>query len=304
MRWLKLRSYLRWGIVLPLFGAMAVGAGATIASVEFNKHTSTDAFCTSCHSMSSMTADSHYKESAHVANSAGVHPNCGSCHIPTTNWFIETYTHVRSGIRDVIAEMTTDFGDLKGWEARRREMAAEVRNDMRAQGNATCVGCHTTTIKPASQTGQAVHASLPEGVACVSCHRNLIHARPGSLSAADETNMIKRAADDWVHSRHLSNIHAQKNVSCNGCHGDDLIPDANATTANAQCANCHGGMQDVAQNFKGPPYLNPHASHLGNIPCSSCHKVHQESKAYCLNCHTNFNMPIPGGADATLIAKP
>jgi fumarate reductase flavoprotein subunit len=52
----------------------------------------------------------------------------------------------------------------------------------------------------------------------------------------------------------------------------------------------------VAQTHKGPPWLNPHASHLGNIPCSSCHMGHQESKAYCLNCHKNFDMPIPGGA--------
>jgi len=41
--------------------------------------------------------------------------------------------------------------------------------------------------------------------------------------------------------------------------------------------------------------LNAHGSHLGpEIACTSCHQGHQESKAYCLNCHTNFAMPMPG----------
>jgi fumarate reductase flavoprotein subunit len=116
--------------------------------------------------------------------------------------------------------------------------------------------------------------------------------------------MIKRAMDDFVHSRHLSNIHAQKGLTCSSCHGNDLIPDANASGPNAQCGTCHGSMEQVAQNYKGPAYSNPHASHLGNIPCSSCHVVHNESKAYCLNCHTNFNMPIPGGIATVQAPKP
>ena len=295
---MKWRSFFHWRVIVPLFIAALIGAGATIASVEFNKHTSTDAFCTGCHSMSDMTSDPHYLQSAHVSNSAGVRPSCGSCHIPTTNWFVETYTHISSGIRDVVAEMTTNFDDKPAWEARRRELAKGVHDHMRSQGNSTCTTCHApASIKPASQTGQAVHASLPQDMACVSCHSNLVHSRPGALAAADEISAIKRATEDTVHSPHLANIHLQKNVSCSTCHGNDLIPDANATAINAQCATCHGGMEKVALNHKGPSYLNPHAAHLGNIPCSSCHIAHQELKAYCLNCHTNFDMPIPGGSE-------
>ena len=296
---LSFRS-ISWRFVFIVLASALVGAGATIASVEFNRHTSTDEFCTSCHSMASLPADSHYQQSAHVSNSAGVRPSCGDCHIPTTNWFVETYTHVRSGIRDAVAEMTTNFDDQKGWEARRRELAKEVHDTMRAQGNVTCKSCHApASIKPASQTGQVIHASLPEGtMACVDCHRNLVHSRPGSLSAGDELNAIKRATNDFVHSPHLANIHALKNLSCSSCHGSDVIPDASATAINAQCGACHGNLEKVAMTFKGPSYLNPHASHLGNIPCTSCHLAHQQSKAYCLNCHTNFDMPIPGGGTA------
>ena len=141
-----------------------------------------------------------------------------------------------------------------------------------------------------------IHASLPKDMACVGCHRNLVHSRPGSQTAADEIAAIKRAMNDSVHSSHLANHHLQKGLTCSSCHGNDLIPDANATSINAQCATCHGGMEKVAASHKGPSYLNPHASHLGNIACGSCHFAHQELKAYCLNCHTNFDMPMRGRA--------
>ena len=90
-----------WGFLLILLVAALVGAAGTIAAVEFNKHTSTDAFCTSCHSHGSPTdahasppTDPHYLQSAHVSNSAGVRPSCGQCHIPMNNFFVETYTHI------------------------------------------------------------------------------------------------------------------------------------------------------------------------------------------------------------------
>jgi fumarate reductase flavoprotein subunit len=123
-------------------------------------------------------------------------------------------------------------------------------------------------------------------------------------SADNESSRISAAADDWAQSPHLAHIHALQKFSCSTCHGSDLIPDANATAINTQCVTCHGDLQKVAPAFKGPSYLNPHASHLGNIPCTSCHFGHQESKAYCLNCHTNFNVPIPGGVATVNPAKP
>jgi nitrate/TMAO reductase-like tetraheme cytochrome c subunit len=295
-----------WGFILILLVAALVGAGATVASVEFNRHTSSDKFCTGCHSMASLPNDEHYNQSAHVSNSAGVRPSCGQCHIPTNNFFAESYTHMSSGIHDLIAEWTTDFDDHKAWEQRRRELAKNVHDKMRAQRNVTCTGCHApASIKPASQTGQVIHASLPENqMACVDCHRNLVHSRPGSLAVVDEMKAIKRATEDFVHAPHLANIHARKGMTCATCHGTDVVPDANATAVNEQCATCHGDMEKVAARHKGSSWLNPHASHLGNIPCSSCHMAHAESKPYCLNCHSNFNMPIPGGRQASATTKP
>jgi fumarate reductase flavoprotein subunit len=125
-----------------------------------------------------------------------------------------------------------------------------------------------------------------------------------SQSPDNASSRISAAANDWAQSPHLANIHARQKFSCSTCHGDDLIPDANATSINTQCVACHGDMKQVASLYKGPSYFNPHASHLGDIACTACHFGHQESKAYCLNCHTNFNMPIPGGVATIPPSKP
>ena len=166
------------GLLLAGLTGVVLGAGAIIASISFNHYTSTTEFCTSCHSMAFMSADPHLQKSAHWSNSKGVRPSCGDCHIPTTNWFIETYTHVSSGIRDVIAELTHSYGDAKLWEARRRELAPEVVVKMRAQNSVTCRGCHdANAIKPASENGRVSHALLRQGgVTCVDCHTNIVHA--------------------------------------------------------------------------------------------------------------------------------
>jgi cytochrome c-type protein NapC len=168
----------RWLNVVALFvvGGVA-GAAATIASVEINRHTSTEAFCTSCHTMASLASDSHFLVSAHRSNVKGVRPSCSDCHIPKTNWFAETYIHVSSGVRDVWAELTNNFNDPKIWDARRVALAHEVRDLMRRQDSITCRGCHAAAdIRPGSERGQAAHALLRERrMTCIDCHFNLVH---------------------------------------------------------------------------------------------------------------------------------
>ena len=166
-----------WGGVLVVVG-MVVGAGLLLASVEINRLTSTEEFCGSCHSMTHVVADRHYQQSVHHANAQGVRVGCGDCHIPTTNWFTETYVHVSSGIRDVIAETTNDYADPAKWEARRVELAHEVREEMRRSDSVTCRQCHNVqAVAPESERGRAAHVLAREGrMTCIDCHFNLVHA--------------------------------------------------------------------------------------------------------------------------------
>jgi nitrate/TMAO reductase-like tetraheme cytochrome c subunit len=179
----------RWiFIIIAAFVAGGiVGAAAIIVSLEVNRYTSTESFCTSCHTMASIAADPHYVGSRHISNSAAVRPSCGDCHIPKNNWLVETYVHVRSGLRDVIAELTNNFDDPKIWEARRIALAKEVHETMRAEDNVTCKSCHAfESIAPASPDGRASHAMLRDNkMACVDCHVNLVHGPAASQSATE-----------------------------------------------------------------------------------------------------------------------
>ncbi len=126
-RWLAIFALLVVGAVL--------GAGAIVASTVVNQLTSTEAFCTSCHSMANVAADPHYLQSAHRNNAAGVLANCADCHVRSDNWFVETYSHVVDGIRDGIAEYTSNFDDPAAWAARLPALAQQRarRNAARRQ---------------------------------------------------------------------------------------------------------------------------------------------------------------------------
>jgi len=169
----------RWRLIVIVFivGGLA-GAGAMLASLEINKSTSTDAFCTSCHSMQFVGDDPVFLHSAHHSNGFGVQPGCNDCHTRKANWFIETWDHASAATRDIFAEYTHDFSDPKVWAARRIELAHEVRDVMRAQDSVTCRSCHNAAaINPKSERGQAAHALMREGrMTCIDCHFNLVHA--------------------------------------------------------------------------------------------------------------------------------
>ena len=128
----------RWVLVALLLGSAAVGAVAIIASDVIYHHTSTNAFCTSCHSMAIQADDEYFKRSAHRSNSRGVLASCGDCHIPKTNWFVETYVKATSGARDVYSELTHNFKDPKVWAAQ-----PSCRRKLRP-------GCAGGTVSPAA----------------------------------------------------------------------------------------------------------------------------------------------------------
>ena len=117
----------RWVLVALLLGSATVGAVAIIASDVIYHHTSTNAFCTSCHSMAIQADDAYFKRSAHRSNSRGVLASCGDCHIPKTNWFVETYVKATSGARDVFSELTHNFKDPKVWAAHRAKLTEEAQ---------------------------------------------------------------------------------------------------------------------------------------------------------------------------------
>lgn len=86
----------------------------------------------------------------------------------------------------------------------------------------------------------------------------------------------------------LIDKHMAAGLNCAACHAES--PPAKAPD-NSACIKCHGSYSDIAaKTAQDQP--NPHASHLGEIPCASCHHVHKASQVYCAQCH-NFDMNTP-----------
>lgn len=113
--------------------------------------------------------------------------------------------------------------------------------------------------------------------------------------------LIKKATADVKNNNHLAGIHDKAlGTKCADCHGKSMIPEDNAVTINENCVSCHGDYTELAaitaKKAKNPD-INVHNSHLGpEISCTTCHQGHKESVTYCTNCHTNFDLPIPGGS--------
>jgi len=94
---------------------------------------------------------------------------------------------------------------------------------------------------------------------------------------------------------YMAGFHQANGVSCVDCHEKNFVMDDSETVVNKKCVECHGSMSDMAK-VTAKDELNPHKSHLGEINCSTCHKGHEQSKAYCNNCHT-FKMDIKFDSD-------
>jgi fumarate reductase flavoprotein subunit len=117
----------------------------------------------------------------------------------------------------------------------------------------------------------------------------------------EDAALVKGATADVASPAHLAGIHTNKfKFDCKVCHSDNPIPNDTASKVNASCVSCHGGydkMEEITKKKARNPDINVHGSHLGpEIGCTTCHQGHKESKAYCLHCHTNFDLPIPGSA--------
>jgi fumarate reductase flavoprotein subunit len=108
------------------------------------------------------------------------------------------------------------------------------------------------------------------------------------------------AATGTAHAFDLGTLHAQDlKLPCASCHGETaplaMGTEASLETANRNCIACHGDAKSLAEKIKpklAHKEINPHASHLVEIDCVTCHTAHRSAEAYCNKCHA-FDMPMP-----------
>jgi hypothetical protein len=87
---------------------------------------------------------------------------------------------------------------------------------------------------------------------------------------------------------YLIDKHIRAGLNCASCHSAAPPPQAPEMTA---CIGCHGSYQQIAAKTAADT-PNPHASHLGEIPCAACHHLHKASEVFCNECHA-FGMNPP-----------
>jgi hypothetical protein len=181
-----------------------------------------------------------------------------------------------------------------------------------AQGTdlAACTSCHAPDFGGTAQKNgfssrmHRAHVPPKGSLDCTACHswtpKNFgLIGQKGSWGALkkEDLELMKQIFSSWAGSNFTDNLHAKAGLACLQCHGKDL-PKADDTVENSRCLTCHGPMDQLAKKTEPKDFKdrNPHKSHLGDIACTVCHKGHAESKAYCLGCHQNFKMKIPGAA--------
>jgi nitrate/TMAO reductase-like tetraheme cytochrome c subunit len=157
-----------------VLGGLA-GVGLMVFLIEFDHFTSSNEFCTSCHSMS--YADESYRQSPHYNSSSGVRASCGDCHV-SEGVFAATWDHIL-GTKDLLKQLFgPDYDDPTINMLHLPEAAFHARQWFKKNGSATCQRCHELeAIQGKRANTAAIHQEETEGKTCVECHYNLVHRK-------------------------------------------------------------------------------------------------------------------------------
>lgn len=157
--------------------AFLVGGVAGIAFmlflIEFDHYTSTQEFCTTCHSMELVAEP--YRQSTHYNPPSGIRADCGDCHV-SEGVFAATWDHFM-GSEDLFAQLFgPDYDDPVINALHLPEAAFKAREWFRKRDSATCKRCHTLEAIVGVRAGTAaIHREETAGKSCIDCHYNLVH---------------------------------------------------------------------------------------------------------------------------------
>ena len=163
-----------------LIALVAGGLGGVLFMaflIEFDHFTSSNAFCTTCHSMT-YAADA-YQQSSHYNSASGVRASCGDCHV-SEGVFAATWDHAVGG-KDLFKQLKgqlfgPDYDDPVLNLLHLPEAAFSARKWFRDRDSATCKRCHTMEAIQGKRGGTAaIHRDETAGKTCIDCHYNLVH---------------------------------------------------------------------------------------------------------------------------------
>ena len=174
-------NFINRRIVAALLLAGISGMVFMLMLIEFDHLTSSEEFCTSCHSME--LAAQPYRESVHYNPASGVRASCGDCHV-SEGVFSATWDHIR-GTKDLFKQLFGPQYDNPVVNLLHLpEAAFNARKWFKARDSATCRRCHLQeAINGRRANTLDVHLEDAKGKSCIDCHINLVHRKvPGEKS--------------------------------------------------------------------------------------------------------------------------
>ncbi|MEW8505119.1 MAG: NapC/NirT family cytochrome c [Candidatus Thiodiazotropha sp.] len=175
----KLPSFISRQVLFALVIGGIAGIGFMLFLIEFDEITSSEAFCTTCHSME--IAAETYRQSTHYNPVSGVRASCGHCHV-SEGVFAATWDHFLGG-KDLLKQISgklfgPDYDDPVVNALHLPEAAFAARKWFKAKDSATCKRCHQLeAIQGKRADTNAIHLEESEGKSCIDCHINLVHRK-------------------------------------------------------------------------------------------------------------------------------
>lgn len=169
----SLSAFITRHVLIALVVGGIGGVLFTAFLIELDDATSTNAFCTSCHSMT--FAEERYRQSKHFDSPSGVRVSCGDCHV-SPNLAAATWDHL-VGVKDLFKQFVgPDYDNPAVNLLHLPEAAFAAREWFRRRDSATCRSCHTQeAILGERANTAAIHREEAEGKTCIDCHYNLVH---------------------------------------------------------------------------------------------------------------------------------
>ena len=157
-----------------IFGALG-GVGFILFLIEFDHYTSTEEFCTTCHSMELVAEP--YRQSKHYKPDSGVRASCGDCHV-SEGVLTATWDHF-VGTKDLLKQLFgADYDDPVVNALHLPDAAFAAREWFKKRDSATCKRCHVKeAIYGERMDTLDIHLEDAKDKSCIECHYNLVHRK-------------------------------------------------------------------------------------------------------------------------------
>ncbi|MES9843444.1 MAG: NapC/NirT family cytochrome c [Candidatus Sedimenticola sp. PURPLELP] len=171
----RLFEYITRHVLYALVLGGLCGIGFVLFLIEFDHFTSSEEFCTTCHSMELVAEP--YRQSSHYLPASGVRASCGHCHV-SEGVLSATWDHFL-GTEDLLKQLFgEDYDDPVINALHLPDAAFKARRWFKKRDSDTCKRCHLqeAIIGQRPDTLQ-IHLQDAKGKSCIDCHYNLVHRK-------------------------------------------------------------------------------------------------------------------------------